>query len=228
MVKILKVLGNIFRWIFIIGLPVLLLTVSLAWGFNSRWIFDYGFKKYNVGITTGLSNQNLHKIAGSWINYINSGQEYWDIVIEQDGRSFTLFTMDEQMHFKDVKTLVWLDYKVLLVTLLVCLGYLFYCLRVKTREFNRRLARDAVIGSGITILLIFLMGAASFLDFDNLFLSLHYLVFTNNFWYAEGYMLNLFPGGFWYDAAFICIGLMTFLTLLIGAAGLLYLKSARK
>jgi integral membrane protein (TIGR01906 family) len=219
-----KIFGNIFRWIFILCLPVLLLTVSLAWGFNSQWIFNYGFKKYEVGATTGLSSDNLNKIAGSWISYINSDRQFWDIIIEQKGASFTLFTQEEQMHFKDVKALVWLDYKVLLITLILCFIYVIYRLRRMTWDNFRKLAGDAVIGSAISMGLILMLGIASFLDFDTLFLNMHYLLFTNDFWYAEGYMLNLFPGGFWYDAALICIGLMGGLTLIIGGAGLLQIK----
>jgi integral membrane protein (TIGR01906 family) len=221
----LKIIHNLHRWVFILCLPVLLLSTSLAWGFNSTWMFKYGFEKYQVSAATGLSEANLNKIASSWIGYIDSNQEYWDIVIEQNGKSFTLFTQDEQMHFKDVKSLVWLDYKVGLVALLLCLSYVIYKIKRKSRDANRRLAGDVVIGSGISIALILLLGAASFLDFDSLFLGMHYLLFTNNFWYAEGYMLELFPGGFWYDAAFICIGLMAGLTLIAGGSGLVYLRS---
>ena len=220
-----KIGENLYRWVFILCLPVLLLSASLAVGFNSRWMFIYGFEKYHVGAATGLSDANLNIIADSWINYIDSNRQYWDIVIEQDGKSFSLFTRDEQMHFKDVKSLVWLDYKVLLVTLILCLGYVFYRLIRRTKESCRRLAGDAVIGGGVSMGLILLLGIASFLDFDRLFLNMHYLLFTNNFWYAEGYMLELFPGGFWYDAAFICVGLMVGLTLIVGGAGLLYLRS---
>ncbi len=222
--KILRAIKSIYRWVFILCLPILLLTASLAWGFNSQWMFNYGFKKFDVSVTTGLSAENLNKIAGSWTNYINSNYEFWDIVINQGGDSFTLFTREEQMHFKDVKGLVWLDYQVFGITLLWCLSYAFYCFRLRSKESYRRLAADAVIGSGISLGMILLLGAGSFLDFDALFLKMHTLIFTNDFWYAEGYMLNLFPGGFWYDAVFICMGLMAGLTIIVGGTGLSLLK----
>jgi integral membrane protein (TIGR01906 family) len=227
MVKAMKLFEKIFRVLFVISLPLFLLTFSLACGFNSKWIFDYGFNKYDVSRATGLSSDNLNKISGSWIEYIDSTQEYWDIKIEQNGKSFTLFTSDEQMHFKDVKALVWLDYKVLLITLLLIFGYIFYQFRRKTFDSQRWLAAEVVTGCCISLGLILLLGVASFLDFDSLFLQLHYLIFSNSYWYAEGYMLNLFPGGFWYDAAFFCIGLMAALTFLIGGSGIIFLKKTR-
>jgi len=222
--KNLNIIKHIVRWIIICCLPVMLLAMSIAWSFNSPWIYNCGFEKYNVGAVTGLSDDNLNKIAGSWTKYINSNQEYWDIVVNQNDKSFTLFSKDEQMHFKDVKALVWLDYKVLLVTLLLFLSYVFYRLRLRNRESSRKLAKDVVIGSSISLGLIIVVGAASFLNFDSLFLKMHSVLFTNDYWSAEGYMLELFPGGFWYDAAFICIGLMVGLTLIIGLSGLIYLR----
>jgi integral membrane protein (TIGR01906 family) len=223
----LSILKHIARWLIIFCFPVLLLTISLAWGFNSTWIFKYGFEKYNVGEVTGLSSDNLKDITYSWTKYINSDREYWDIVIHQNGKSFTLFSENEQKHFKDVKALIWLDYKIIFVTLLILLCYVFYRLRLKSRGSCRKLALDTVIGCGISVVLMIVLGAASLLNFDSLFLKMHSVLFTNDYWSAEGYMLELFPGGFWYDAAFICIGLMVGLTLILGLMGLMCLRLIR-
>lgn len=203
------IVKNILRWIFILFFPLFLLTASLAISFNSHWIFNYGFDKYDVSKTTGLSEQNLDKIAASWTSYINSSKEYWDITINQNGSSFTLFTSEEQMHFKDVKALVLLDYLVFSLTLVLCIGYGYYSLQTRTKKSYKRLAKDIILGSTFSIGLILGLGVASFFNFNALFLNMHYLFFNNDYWYAEGYMLELFPGGFWYDAAFIAIGLMT-------------------
>jgi len=219
-----KVIKGIFRWLFILCFPILLLTASLATAFNCHWIFNYGFEKYDVSQTTGLSEQNLSKITTSWTGYINSGKEYWDITIEQDGSSFVLFTSEEQEHFKDVKELVLLDYIVLSLTFVLCIGYVYYRLRSRTLASKNRLAKDIIIGSMISIGCILVLGAASLINFDALFLKMHYLVFPNEFWYSEGYMLELFPGGFWYDAAFISIGLMTILILISLITGIFMLR----
>jgi len=45
------------------------------------------------------------------------------------------------------------------------------------------------------------MGIGTLLNFDTLFYDFHLIAFSNSFWSAEGNMLLLFPGGFWYDAA---------------------------
>jgi integral membrane protein (TIGR01906 family) len=223
----LRIVESIFQFIFIICIPVFLISFSLAWGFNSRWIINYGFEKYDVSASTGLSNDNLKVISSSWIQYINSNREYWDIVIENDSNTFELFTENEQEHFKDVKALILLDYKVLFTTLVIMLLYIIFRTRLKTIEIYHKLAKNIFTGCIVTISLVFLLGIASFADFDTLFLNMHYLIFTNDFWYSEGYMLELFPGGFWYDAAFIIIGYLVITIVVAAILDFMFIRSIK-
>jgi integral membrane protein (TIGR01906 family) len=224
----LKITGLILRIIFILCLPVLLVSISLAWGFNSAWIFDYGFEKYHVSQTTGLPATELDKIGNSWVSYINSDEENWHITLTQNSKRFELFSQEEQVHFSDVKQLIWLDYRILIITLVMVLGYIFASMFWRRGRYWKQLARSVIWGSGLTLFLIIVLGIASFLNFDQLFLQLHYLVFTNQLWSASGYMLLLFPGEFWYDAALICIGFMAGLAIILGVLSWTYLKLTRK
>jgi integral membrane protein (TIGR01906 family) len=224
----LRIFGTIARWIFIVCLPVLFFTASIAWGFNSTWLFDYGFHKYNVSLTTGIPDSELDKIGGGWIHYINSSEQYWHITITADGKSFELFTPDEQIHFKDVKQLIWLDYRAGLAALVIVLAYALTFIFWRRGQLWRYLAQSVMWGSGLAILLIIIFGVASILDFDQLFLRFHYLVFTNPYWSANGYMLLLFPGGFWQDAALIVIAIMAGLAIISGVVALLYRRGTRE
>ena len=71
-----KIPGIIAKWLFMLCLPVLLLTASLGWAVNSSWLYRYGFDKYNVGHTAGLAQPELEKAADGLISYFNSGEEY--------------------------------------------------------------------------------------------------------------------------------------------------------
>jgi integral membrane protein (TIGR01906 family) len=220
-INLLKYLSSL---IFIICLPAMLLSASLAWGFNSAWLYNYGFQKYNVSGDTGISPQDLDKAAHGLINYFNSTQEYVNIQVSVDGKTINLFTEEEQIHFKDVKALIWLDYKVLLVTLVLVLAYFFFFYFFQKGRFRRLFLKSLVWGSGLSILLIITIGIASFFDFDSLFLQFHYLAFTNMFWSAEGYMLRLFPGGFWFDAFFLIVAFMAFWAVLFGILAVVFLR----
>ena len=219
-----KIIEIIARWIFILALPALFISSSLAWGFNSLWLYDWGFQKYGVSGSTGLPAAELDKAARALIGYFNSSDEYIHVSITSNGRSFDLFNQGEQIHFKDVKGLVRLDYRVALITFLIVLAYGLTAIFWRQGRYRRYLARSWLWGSSISIGLILILGVASFLDFDQLFLQFHYLAFTNSYWSAEGYMLLLFPGGFWNDAALICFSFMAGLALITGIIAVVYLK----
>jgi integral membrane protein (TIGR01906 family) len=218
------------KYLFIICLPLLLLTASIGWGVNSLWLYEYGFAKYNVSQSTGLSEAELEKVATGLISYFRSGEEYINLTVEKDGEPFELFTREEAIHFKDVKRLVRLDYWVLLGTLIYVLVYTGVSLFRGNKKYRRQLARGTVWGSGITLVLMLALGLGTLLGFDELFLRFHLLFFSNEYWSAEGYMLMLFPRDFWYDAVIFCgSGIAGTAVALGGAAGgyLLFQKKRR-
>jgi integral membrane protein (TIGR01906 family) len=211
------------RLIFIIAMPVLFLSASIAWGFNSLWIYEYGFHKYNVSSTSGLSPQELRTVGQEMIDYFNSNEEYIHITLIRGSESFELFTPEEQVHFKDVKSLVRLDYSILLVAFVLVLIYILAYVFWQRGKYRKNLARSLIWGSGVSLVLILIIGIASFTSFDRLFLQFHYLVFSNSYWSAQGYMLVLF-GDLWFDAVLIGAGFMIGLALIFSLPAIVYLK----
>jgi integral membrane protein (TIGR01906 family) len=220
-VKALRLIGYL---LVILSLPVLLLSSSLAWGFNSHWLYNNGFEKYGVSQATGLPDSELHKTTDALIKYFNSGEKFVQVSITADGRTFDLFTEEEQIHFKDVKALIRLDYLVFYISLAIFVVLSFLMVVGDFRKNWRGLSKAIIWGSLLSIVLIIVIGVAAYLNFDNLFLQFHYLAFTNDFWSANGYMLMLFPGDFWYDAAFICVGFMAALAVIIGGLNFAFIK----
>jgi integral membrane protein (TIGR01906 family) len=227
MEKKLKILGIIAKWLFILCLPVLLLTVSIGWAVNSHWLYNYGFQKYSVIQTPALAEFDLEEIANGLISYFNSDAEYISLIVAKDGESFELFTPEEIIHFKDVKGLIWLDYWVLLGTGIYVLAYAGLSLFWQRRRSWRRLAWGTVGGSGITLALMLALGIGVLLGFDRLFLQFHLLFFSNEFWSAEGYMLLLFRAHFFYDAALFCGGIILGLAVILGGVAGGYLVYTR-
>ena len=201
------ILGIAAKWLFILCLPILLLTASIGWAANSLWLYKAGFHKYNVSQTTGLAQSELGKAATGLISYINSGEEYISLAVIKDGEPFELFNKKEVVHLWDVKGLIWLDYWVLLGTLIYTLAYVGVCLLLRKRRYWRRLAWGVIGGSGITLFLMLALGLGTLLNFAQLFLQFHFISFTNELWQldpAKDYLIMLFPQGFWYDATVVC------------------------
>jgi len=203
----LRILSIAAKWLFMLCLPVLLLSASIGWAVNSLWLYKYGFEKYNVSQTTGLAEEELEKAATGLISYFNSGDEYIELTVVKDDKPFELFNQWEVIHLKDVKGLIWLDYWLLLGTLIYVLAYAGVCLFWQKGRYRQRLVWRVIGGSGITLALMLALGLGTLLNFDQLFLQFHLISFTNELWQldpARDYLIMLFPQGFWYDAAIFC------------------------
>ena len=220
------------KWLFILCLPILLLTASIGWGVNSQWLYKYGFEKYNVSQTTGLAQPELEKAATGLISYFNSGEANISLTVIKDGKPFEPFNQREVIHLRDVKGLIRLDYWVLLGTLIYTLSYAGVSLFWQRRRYWRRLAWGVVGGGGITLALMLAIGLGILFNFDQLFLQFHLFSFANELWQLDptkDYLIMLFPGEFWYDAAILCASITAGLAIILGGvAGGWLLVSRRR
>ena len=211
------------KWLFMLCLPVLLLTASLGWAANSLWLYKYGFEKYDISQATGLADSELEKAAAGLIGYFNSDEEYISLTVMKDGEPFELFNQREVIHLKDVKGLIWLDYRVLLGTLVYVLAYAGVCLLWRKPRYWRRLAWGVVGGGGITLALMLALGLGTLFGFSQLFWQFHIISFSNELWQLDptkDYLIMLFPQGFWYDTTVFCtLATVTWAVVLGGVAG---------
>jgi integral membrane protein (TIGR01906 family) len=211
----------IFRVIFIISIPLFLFSLSIGIAVNSRWLYDAGFKKYDISQVTGITQPELDKAATGLINYFNNDDEYLNVRIIKDGQPYKLYSEDEKqiLHLKDVKALFWLDYKVLLGAFIFILAYTGVTLLRK----NRRNLAIGLLGGGIlTLGLMLALGAGILTSFDTLFTDFHLLSFSNDFWLldpAKDVLIMMFPDGFWYDVVSFIAILTAGLAVVIGGVG---------
>jgi integral membrane protein (TIGR01906 family) len=226
-----RIVGIAAKWLFMLCLPFLLFTASLSWAVNSLWLYKYGFEKYNISQVTSLADSELEKAAAGLIGYFNSDEEYISLTVVKDGEPFELFNQREVIHLKDVKGLIWLDYRVLLGTLVYVLAYAGVCLFWRRREYWRRLAWGVVGGSGITLVLMLALGLGTLFGFSQLFWQFHVLSFSNEFWLLDptkDYLKMLFPDGYFYDVVLFCTLGIAGLAIILGGVAGGYLIFSRK
>ncbi len=208
------------KWLFVLCLPLLLISAGLAGAFNSLWLYKFGFDKYEISQKTGIAEVELEKAAQGLINYFNSDEEDISVSVIKDGQPFTLFNEREVAHLRDVKELVRLDYRVLVASLLYALVFTGLSL-FRWRNW-RQMARGAMWGGSLTLALMAVLRVVTLFNFDQFFRQFHLLSFTNDLWLldpSKDYLLMLFPGGFWYDATqFIALGVGTAAVLITGLA----------
>jgi integral membrane protein (TIGR01906 family) len=225
-----KVAGTIVRWLFILCLPLLLLTAGLRLPASSAWLYYSLFNKYQVGTTTGLDAGALKAAAHGMVGYFNSGDEYIGLTVIKDGQPFALFNQREIVHLKDVKGLFQLDLRVFQVTAAFALVYAI-CGVVGGRRRRAPLAKAALYGALLTLGLMLVMGVGMLFDFDSLLWRFHLVSFANDFWLLDptrDYLIMLITHGFMYDAAFIVAGATAAAALVVGGVGGGYLFYLRK
>jgi len=226
-----KALGVAAKWVFMLCLPFLLFTASLACTINSLWLYNYGFEKYGVSQVTGLEDTELEKAAVGLVSYFNSNEEYISLTVIKDGQPFELFNYRETIHLKDVKRLIWLDYRVGLGTLVYVLAYAGVCLFWRRPKYWRHLARGVVGGSGLTLGLMLALGLVSLFAFDWLYWQFHVISFTgNDFWVLDptkDYLLMLVQG-VQYDAVILIFTATATGAVVLGGVSGLWLRFSRK
>jgi integral membrane protein (TIGR01906 family) len=226
-----KTLATAAKWLFILCLPVLLITASLGWAANSLWLYRYGAEKYDVSQTTGLTDETLENIYAELINYFNSDADSINISVVKDNESFALFNQREIIHLRDIKGLIQLDYGVGLGTLVYLLAYAGVCFFWKKRRYWRELAWGLVGGGSLTLGLMLALGLGVLFGFEELFWQFHVISFANQFWLLDptkDYLKMLFPDGFFYDATVLCTVMTATLAIILGGVGGWWLRSAKR
>jgi len=222
-----KIAARIAQAAFVMCLPVFLVTASVGAAFNCRWLYSYGFGKYDIAGVTGIERAELDKSAGALISYWNSGEEYISIIVEKNGAPFALFNAREIAHLKDVKALVRLDYAALAVTGLICAGYAAFAFWYRRPSHRRDLATAGFSGGIVSLGLLAVVGALALADPGGVWEQFHLMSFTNDLWLLDprqDYLIMMFPEDFWADSVLVVGGLTAFLAVFIGLSSRLYLR----
>jgi len=223
-----KIIRNIIYYLFVCCLPALLITSTICCEVNELSLYEYGFDKYEISQDTGIDKIQLRSVAQHLIDYFNLRADTVQITVVKGDEEFNLFNERELIHLSDVRSLIQLDYWVqrgAFLLIVICALALFFGLRVGWRM----LVRGLFWGSFITMGLMVALAIWAFFGFERLFILFHLVSFTNEYWIldpARDYLIRLFPGGFFYDAALFGFGAIMLEALLIGgiAFGILRLR----
>ena len=200
-------LGRPLRWLptalFVLAVPVFLVTGSITWAFNNVGLYEDGFEKYRIAWASGIAPEDLRQVALDLRSYFNSGDEPLSVRTRIFGSERELFNEKEVHHMYDVKRLLWGVYGALAVSGVVILASTTAGFALQRRGFVPVLARRMLWGGGLTVALLVSFGLAATVGFDALFLLFHRVSFANDFWQLDprtDYLVLLFPQGFWFDA----------------------------
>jgi integral membrane protein (TIGR01906 family) len=189
--------------LFTVCVPLFLVTASVAWAFNDPGLYQRGFEKYNVPISSGIDEADLAQVGAELREYFNSREEPLYVRTRVYGEERELFNDREVHHMRDVKRLVWGVYAVAVVSGAYLAIVTARSLISGRSGALRLLARRLVWGGCATVVGIALFGVFAITGFEAVFVLFHRISFANDLWQLDprtDYLLVLFPLGFWFDA----------------------------
>ena len=214
--------------LFVAAVPVFLIATNVRWVINAPLLYTYGFDKHDVPARTGIERDQLLSAARQIRDYFNNGDEYLAVSVVRDGVPVEqLYNSREVLHMKDVKGLVNGVYRIQLATGAYLAAFVAIGLAVWRRELVPRLALYAALGGALTLGLVVVVGLASLVGFDRLFLAFHLISFSNDLWLLDprtDYLLAMFPEGFFLDATLWIAGSTVVEAALLTAGALLFLR----
>ena len=216
--------------VFIVALPLALITTNIRILFNTPLVYDYAFDRYDGEQKTGLSREDLDSTAAALRAYLNNGESTFFHNVTVDGLSTAVFNAKETRHMQDVKdVVVWVN-RVQEVTAVYVLVYVVVFF-IWARDGNvRQLAAQSLLGIGLGTLLVGAVAAFAAFGFGAAFDDFHRIVFSNSDWQldpARDHLVQMFPEAFWRDMT-IALGLMSAIEgILIAAAATVYLMGSR-
>ena len=145
--------------VFVIALPVAILTTNIRVLLNAPLVYDYAFDRYNAEETTGLSRADLDACGAELREYFNNSEPTYYCTVTENGLPTPIFSARETLHMEDVKDLVvWVNWlQMISVMFIVAYGVVFF---VWSREGNlRQLAGQCLAGLLLGFIAVGAVGA---------------------------------------------------------------------
>jgi integral membrane protein (TIGR01906 family) len=213
---LLRVINILTSAIFILCIPLMLVTSTSRMALNQTRLYEYGYAKYEVSDDTGLDPSELTGISEGLIRYFNSPQE---LTVAD------YFSGQEISHLADVKNLLRLLFRVNEICLMVAFCYVAMGFILFKKKWWPMLMKRLLMSVGLTIVLFAVLGIALAIDFDGIFSWFHRISFDNLDWLVmpSDLLKKLYPDPFFFDAAMIVVIAVGIECLAIGLVSGVYL-----
>lgn len=194
---------KVLLFLFVIAVPLCLVTVSVTWAVNDAGLYNRGFEKYDISLYTGIRDADLRQAGADIRHYFNSADEPLVLRARVFDEEREIFNQREVLHMRDVKGLIRGVYLFAGTSFIYILAVAAGGLVGVGRSFLAQLARLVLKGGLLTLVLLILFGLFSLVGFEALFIGFHYISFSNDLWQLDphtDYLIIMFPLGFWFDA----------------------------
>ncbi|MEO8458561.1 MAG: TIGR01906 family membrane protein [Chloroflexota bacterium] len=189
--------------IFVLALPLALITTTIRVVISEQAVYDYAVKDYGAELHSGIPQTQL--IAANHLihDYLVNGDAgpLAPQITNSDGTTAPLFSAKETAHMADVRSLVQLMFRVqmLAVALVLSLAVVLIAL------WPTRVLAAAALYSGLVMTsIIGIVGVLAMTGFDAAWSQFHQIAFTNNLWELNpltDHLIQMYPEAFWQDVS---------------------------
>jgi integral membrane protein (TIGR01906 family) len=205
-----KWLSRLATGLFVLALPVLLVTSNVRFLAGEVRLYERGFRDFDSDRRTGLSLAELDRSAANIVDYFEDDRDLLRIRVVDDGEEEALFSSKEVQHMRDVKSLMQAVFRANEVSLAFVLTYIAGVFAWAGAGSLRRLAWEALAGMGVAVACVGVVGLFAAIGFDSTWRQFHELVFSNDLWQlnpATDRLIQMFPEPFWKRETFILAGI---------------------
>lgn len=216
--------------VFVIALPVALVTTNIRLLVNAPLVYDYAFDRFGAEESTGLSREDLDSTAAALRDYFNNDETTFYHTVTQDGLPAPVFNARETAHMEDVKALMVQVFRLQEVAVVYVLLYVV-AFFIWARDGNvRQLAGQSLAGLTLGVLVVGGIGVVAAFGFESAFERFHEVFFTNDLWQLDpdtDHLIQMFPEPFWRDMTILLGVMCAAQALIIGAFSVVYLMGTR-
>ncbi len=197
--------------LFIVALPIALITTNVRIAANEPRLYEYAADHYDTPETTGISREELLDASGELRDYFNNDDQSIFVRVQKDGEPISLFNPRETAHLRDVKTLFQASFRVQEATVIFVLAYVV-AVFIWAREGGlRTLATQLLLAGLLGLAVIGAVGAIAVSGFEQSFEQFHLVAFDNDFWRLDptrDHLIQMFPEDFWREVS-LWLGIAT-------------------
>ncbi|HOR42630.1 MAG TPA: TIGR01906 family membrane protein [Atribacterota bacterium] len=226
-------LRTIFWVIFIISIPVFLISSTVVLEFNCLPFYEYAYQKYHINEVTGFTNEQLLMITRHLIQFFNGKADSAQLMLEKNGKPVYLFHDYEIQHLNEVRVLFRYTFQVMIIALIFFFLYLVFTRLSRVKKKWYYFWKGLMNGNFLTLGLLFGLGITVLVGFHSLFTKFHYLVFgdpASSPWMLDprtDHLVMMYPLNFWQDATILGIGTIIAAALLMSLISFIVLRKYR-
>lgn len=201
-----SVLRLIAAAIFVVAVPVLLVTTVIRVLISDVGFYQRGLREHDAEARTGISLVELDYAAGEIVRYFENDARVLRVTVIVDGEEQPLFNEREVAHMEDVKSLVRLMFAVQEVSLVYTMAYVTGVFLWARERSLRALAWQALGAMAFGLGVVGAVGVLALSGFDAAWTRFHEIAFRNDLWRldpASDRLIQMFPEPFWEEATMI-------------------------